>query len=82
MLLAAGPAGGGLGVQVNVVPLGGQRHFFFGIAHHLFNEDSKKTIKNKPENLDGRKGEMSDVVYAYSMWKFLGQGWNPYMRVT
>lgn len=44
MLLAAGPAGGGLGVQVNVVPLGGQRHFFFGIAHHLFNEDSHRLV--------------------------------------
>lgn len=41
-LLAAGPAGG-LGLQIDVVPLGGQRHgIFSGISHHLFNEDSKK----------------------------------------
>lgn len=44
MLLAAGPAGGGLGLQVDVVPLGGQRHIFSGIAHHLFNEDSHGLI--------------------------------------
>lgn len=43
--LAAGPAGGGLALQVDVVPLGGQRHgLFFGIAHHFFNEDSHGLI--------------------------------------
>lgn len=46
-LLAARPAGGGLGLQIDIVPLGGQRHIFSGIAHHLFNEDSTTQIKKK-----------------------------------
>ena len=64
MLLAAGPAGGGLGLQVDVVPLGRQRHIFSGIAHHLFNEDSKNQIKNKPEKLNG---ETADIVLNASL---------------
>lgn len=43
-LLAAGPGGGRLGFQVDVVPLGGRRHILSGIAHHLFNEDSHGLI--------------------------------------
>lgn len=65
MLLAAGPAGGGLGLQVDVVPLGGQRHIFSGIAHHLFNEDSKNQIKYKPQKLNG---EMADIVCFVTRW--------------
>ena len=64
-LLAAGPAGRGLGLQVDVVPLGGQRHIFSGIAHHLFNEDSKKQVQNKPEKLDG---ETADIVCLVTRW--------------
>lgn len=64
MLLAAGPAGGRLGLQVDVVPLGGQRHIFSGIAHHLFNENSKNQIKNKPEKLNG---ETADIVFCHQM---------------
>lgn len=65
MLLAAGPAGGGLGLQVDVVPLSGQRHIFSGIAHHLFNEDSKNQIKNKPEKLNV---ETADIVCFVTRW--------------
>lgn len=44
-LLAAGPAGGGLALQIDVVPLGGQRYgLFFGVVHHFFNKDSEKQI--------------------------------------
>lgn len=57
--LAAGPAGGGLGLEIDVVPLGGQRHYIFsGIVHHLFNEDSfkkRKKKRNKPEKVLEKK---------------------------
>lgn len=49
MDLAACPGRGGLGLEIDVVPLGGQRHHIFsGIVHHLLNEDSLK--KKKKEN--------------------------------
>lgn len=69
-LLAARPAGGGLGLQTDVVPLGGQRHIFSGIAHHLFNEDSKKQIKSKPDKLGGGKGGMADNCLPYHQTAF------------
>lgn len=56
--LAAGPAGGGLGLEIDVVPLGGQRHYIFsGIVHHLFNEDSfkKRKKRKKPEKVLEKK---------------------------
>lgn len=43
--LAACPAWGGFGLEIDVVPLGGRRHYIFsGIVHHLFHEDSHGLI--------------------------------------
>lgn len=46
-------------MEIDVVPLGGQRHYIFsGIVHHLFNEDSfkkRKKKRNKPEKVLEKK---------------------------
>lgn len=67
-LLAAGPARGGLGFYVDVVPLGGQRDgIFFGIVHHFLNENSKKQIKSKPEKMNGGKMNWQVHLISYSI---------------
>lgn len=54
-------------MEIDVVPLGGQRHYIFsGIVHHLFNEDSfkkrKKKERNKPEKGVEEEGDAAGTV--------------------